>query len=96
MFLEAAQAVAAAIANCSGTDENKAFWLFRRVLTRPPQLAERRLLLRFYHSQHARLTAGQLDAAKIAGPGEGDLLERAAWTLTARSLLNLDEAVSRE
>ena len=37
----------------------------------------------------------ELDAAKIAGPGLGEASERAAWTVLARVLLNLDEAVTK-
>jgi hypothetical protein len=96
MFLEAAQALGAAVADRSGTDADKAQWLFRRVLTRPPQAQERKLLLEYLQSQRSRLAAGELDAAKVALPGEGDIIERAAWTLAARALFNLDEAISRE
>ena len=31
----------------------------------------------------------------IAGPGDGDVNARAAWTLLARSLLNLDETITK-
>ena len=34
-----------------------------------------------------------LDAAAITGGGEGDLAEAAAWTIVARAVLNLDEAI---
>jgi hypothetical protein len=96
MFLEAAQALGAAAADRPGTNDDKAAWIFRRVLTRPPQVQERKLLLDFLASQHARLLAKELDASKISGPGDGDPLQRAAWTLVARALLNLDEAITRE
>ena len=33
--------------------------------------------------------------AAIAGPGQGDALERAAWTILARAILNLDEMVTK-
>ena len=32
-------------------------------------------------------------AGALAGPGEGDAAERAAWMLVARAVMNLDEAV---
>jgi hypothetical protein len=96
MFLEGAQALGAAAATRPGTDDERANWIFRQVLTRPPQAPERKLVLDYYHSQHARLAAQELDASKVAPHGGGDLLPRAAWTLVARALLNLDEAISRE
>jgi hypothetical protein len=70
--------------------------LFQRCLTRPPTEQELALLVRFYETQKQRLTAKELDPAAIAGPGEGDAIERAAWTLTARAVLNLDEAITKE
>ena len=39
--------------------------------------------------------AQELDAAAIAGPGD-NAISRAAWTLVARALLNLDEIITRD
>ncbi len=41
-------------------------------------------------------TKKELDAAAIAGAGAGDANERAAWTVVARALLNLDETITKE
>ena len=53
------------------------------------------MLVRFYRGQKERLDRKELDAARIAGPGDGDATERAAWTILARALLNTDEAVTK-
>jgi hypothetical protein len=42
------------------------------------------------------LAKKELNATKIAGGGDGDVTERAAWTAAARVVLNLDEAVTKE
>src|SRR5262245_51193367 len=70
--------------------------LFRRCLTRLPTAAELAALTHFYETQHQRLLAKELDASAIAGPGDGDLIDRAAWTLMARAILNLDEVITKE
>jgi hypothetical protein len=76
--------------------ETRMIHLFRRCLTRPPTAAELSLLVKFHETQRQRLAARELDAAAIAGSGDGDASERAAWTLTARAILNLDEAITKE
>ena len=53
------------------------------------------MLVRFYQAQKERFERKELDAAAIAGPGEGDAGERAAWTVLARAILNLDETVTK-
>ena len=54
------------------------------------------MLVKFYQNQSARLAKKELNAAAIAGPGEGNVNERAAWTTVTRALLNLDETISKE
>ncbi len=100
VFLEAAQALGKSVASHPGTVEQKADHLFRLILSRPPQDEERHLLIQFHAAQLGRLESKTLDAGKILGAAPSDvsqeeLWQRAGWTLAARSLLNLDEAVSK-
>jgi hypothetical protein len=95
VFVEAAQALGKTITALPGSDSERLAILFRRCLTRPPSAQETAMLLKFYSDQKARFEKKELDAAKVAGPGDGDINARAAWTTTARSLLNLDEAVTK-
>ena len=94
-FTEAAQALGREFASQSASDGSRLSELFRRCLTRPPLDEEITLLSRFLKTQRDRLTAKELDPVTLAGPGEGDATERAAWSLVARALLNLDEAVTK-
>jgi hypothetical protein len=94
--VEAAQALGKMIATRPGALEERAAYLYRRCVTRPPTPAETAALLRYYMAQKARCDRKELDAAAIAGPGgDGDINDRAAWTLLARSLLNLDQAITK-
>ncbi len=95
VFEEAAQALGRIMPACGGSIEDRACLLFRRCLTRPPDSVELSMLVKFYHAQKGRLERKELDAARIAGPGDGDPVERAAWTILARGLLNADEAVTK-
>ena len=94
-FMEAAQALGKQLAERPGTIAEKTTLLFRRCVTRPPTAAELASMEAFYRKQKARLEKKELDPAKIAGLGTGDLTERAAWTVLARALLNTDEAIVR-
>ena len=94
MFVEFARALAARVVREETSPEARAELLFRTALTRPPTAAEGAALVEFAAAQRSRLEAGGLHAAKIThGPANADL---AAWTLTARAVLNLDEAVTKE
>jgi hypothetical protein len=71
----------------------RVYYLFRRCLTRPPSAEETAALVKFYQTQKHRFENKELDAARIAGEGSGDVNERAAWTALARALFNLDEMI---
>jgi hypothetical protein len=96
VVIESAQALGRSIAELPGADGDRVTELFRRCLTRPPTPKERAALWDYYQRQHDRLKSGKLDAKTIGGGGGGDLVERAAWTLTARVVLNLDEMITKE
>jgi hypothetical protein len=95
VFVEAAQALGARMAVESLPVEGRVTELFRRCLTRPPSADERALLVQFYQAQKQRFAGKELDAGAVAGPGGGDVIERAAWTVVARALLNLDETITK-
>ncbi len=101
MLLEIAAALGKQTATGSGDDAEKLARLFRRVLTRPPLADERALLLAYVDGERRRLEATEKSQAspsttkptKTEGtPASADVR---AWMLTARALLNLDEAVTR-
>ena len=94
VMIEAAQTLGHEFAARSESHTERLQNLFRRCLTRPATPDELALLNRFFHEQLGRIERKELNAAAIAGPGE--LAEtRAAWTLVARTLLNLDETITR-
>ncbi len=93
VFMEAARALGRRLAAEPEAPEERAARLFSRILTRPPAPAERARLVEFLHAQRARFEAGELDAAAVAGTGSA---EAAAWTVLARALFNLDEAITKE
>jgi hypothetical protein len=93
-FVEAARALGKMLAARPGDVGQKAEYLFRRCLVRPPDAAERQMLVRFFEAQRQRFARGELDVARVAGPG-ADATERAAWTVLARALLNTDEAITK-
>jgi hypothetical protein len=95
VFQEAAQELGRRMASQAGSVEERIDDLFRRCIARPPEPDERSLLLRFYRVQRERFERKELDAAAIAGPGEGDAVERAIWAVLARAILNLDEVVTK-
>jgi hypothetical protein len=95
VFLEAAQALGRTLASSQISAEERITGLFRRCLTRPPTEEERTLLAEYFRTQRQRFASGELKAEAIAGAGAGDVVERAAWTVVARALLNLDETVTK-
>jgi Protein of unknown function (DUF1553)/Protein of unknown function (DUF1549)/Planctomycete cytochrome C len=95
VFQEAAQALGQLMNARGGSVDERVNALFRRCLTRAPDRDELSQLAQFFQSQKRRFELKELDAAQIAGPGPGEASERAAWTVLARVILNLDEAVTK-
>ena len=93
VFVEASQALGRMMTARTGTTAERIAYLFRRCVTRPPTREESELLNQYYTAQQARFEKKELDAATVAGKGEGETNARAAWTVLARSLLNIDEAI---
>jgi hypothetical protein len=95
MFTEMARALGQEMTASGGSVDERMVDLFRRCLTRPADDAERAELVAFHAAQLDRFARSELNAMQIAGEGAGDPNMRAAWTVTARVLLNLDEAITR-
>ena len=95
VLVEAAQSLGTEFASRVEPDSEKLKYLFRRCVTRPPTGEEIPLLQGFFQDQLARLERKELDPIAIAGPGE-NAVHRAAFTLVARALLNLDETITRD
>ncbi|MBL9093119.1 MAG: PSD1 domain-containing protein [Planctomycetaceae bacterium] len=99
MIMEAAEALGKLLAAAAGDDATKLENLFRRILTRPPSAEEARDLLEFYRTERAHLAQAAASPPAAATKGASSAPQVApevrAWTLTARALLNVDEAVTR-
>ena len=90
MFLEMARALGKqALAR-----DDPAVYVFRRLLTRPPEPVELKKLQDYFQQQLKRLQAGELDAKAIC-KAPAATPEWAAWTLVVRVLMNLDEAITK-
>jgi hypothetical protein len=100
-FYEYAGAFAQRVLKESSTDDDKRIvHAFRLCLGRSPSDRERNRLLAFLLEQKRDFVAAPDDARKLAdaqsGEKESAVIERAAWIMTARVLLNLDEFITRE
>ncbi len=96
VFVEAAQTLGKLLAEDAARDDQRLEELYLRCVGRLPTADERDALLAFHAANLQRLSGGELDAVKIAGGDDQNLPARAAWTLTARAVMNLDEAISKE
>ncbi len=95
MFVESAEALAAkTLAEGGASDEARIAYAFQRCTSRAPQPDELATLVGFLGKQRTRVASGAITPADLLG-GETDG-ELAAWTLTTRVLLNLDETITRE
>ncbi|WP_372721628.1 DUF1553 domain-containing protein, partial [Novipirellula sp.] len=100
MYFEMARALAKqTLAKQTSEDANDspaeiATSMFRRILTRPPTIEETEMLTAYFDAQKQRLVSGQLIAAEIGGDKNASA-DFAAWSMVARVIMNLDEAVTR-
>ncbi|MBA2117037.1 PSD1 and planctomycete cytochrome C domain-containing protein [Bremerella alba] len=94
MYVELAQALAFASQHNASTPEEIAENIFRRLLTRPPEEDELKAIFAYRNQQLSRLLSGELDVQAI-GSQKSNSPEQAAWAMVARSLMNLDEAVTK-
>ncbi|MEZ6068159.1 MAG: DUF1553 domain-containing protein [Planctomycetaceae bacterium] len=104
MYLEFARAIGRDVSRPSSTNDAAgggpadhsamATKLFERLLTRSPTGPELSRILEFRAAQLSRLEAGELNSGLVCGQASATP-EQAAWTLTARALMNLEEAITR-
>jgi hypothetical protein len=95
VLLEVAQALAKRVVATNGETAERVTYLFRLCLVRKPTAEEVAALAKFYETQKERFARDENRAEKVAGAG-ANAVERAAWTATARAVLNLDEFVTKE
>jgi hypothetical protein len=96
VLLEAARGIAGRAIAHNGPTSDRLPYLFKLCLVRPPTSDEVAAVAKFYESQQARFDADPKRAETVAGAGKGNAAERAAWTATARAILNLDEFITKE
>jgi len=102
VFFEAARALAARLLRetpAPATNEKRAAYGFRLAVTRTPTQDEVGRIVASYahHLERFRKEPDAAARAIKAYAGAGiDAAEQAAWTLVANSLLNLDEALTRQ
>ena len=94
MFLEMARSLGTAAAKRDGESADKARWIFQRLLTRAPGEAELSSLVEYVKAQQKRVDAKELDLKKIGGADASS--EAVALAMLARSLMNLDEVITKE
>lgn len=107
LFLEAARGFGQRMLRAGGDEDSERLRFgFRLCTARDPEANEMRLLQQLLDRQRRRYAADVTQAALLLAISSGDesepessdsgLAERAAWTMVARVLLNLDETVTRE
>ncbi|GMV92621.1 MAG: hypothetical protein AMXMBFR82_23990 [Candidatus Hydrogenedentota bacterium] len=103
LFVECARGLAEDTLTYGGeATRSRIEYAFRRCTSRMPEDGEIATLEAFLEKQQARIAAGDLSADAILksaawdGGTIDDPAELAAWTLTARVMLNLDETIVRQ
>jgi hypothetical protein len=96
VFAECAKALAdQTLLHGGASDADRIAYAFERCTARAPDAADLGTLQKFLEKQRARIASQELKPAEIVGAADASA-ELAAWTLTARVLLNLDETITRQ
>jgi hypothetical protein len=106
VYVEAAQSLAREVVKFAGADAAaRATYAFRRVLARPPAVAEVERLVKFFEAERQHYERNADAARKLTASGSGEpsatpegtkteVAELAAWTVVSNVLLNLDETLN--
>jgi hypothetical protein len=99
VFFECAQRLGRRLAFGSFEDEaERLAYAFKLCLARNPSAEELGRLRRLYQDEHRLISARPANAVQIAAanhPGDPNVVEAATWVAVVRTLLNLDEFVTR-
>ena len=96
VLLDAARGLAKRAIEQDGNTKVRVEQLFKLCLARKPSAEESARIVKFYDAQRDRFAVDPDRADAVGGTGPGTAAERAAWTATARAILNLDEFVTKE
>jgi mono/diheme cytochrome c family protein len=93
-----ASAAVSVEASAEETTAQKISILFQRCLSREPTAAEQNRLVKLFDDVAAQYRNQPEEAAKLAqvDPKLSDAAQAAAWFVVARTVLNLDETITRE
>lgn len=87
------------LAHGGTTTQSRIAYAFQRCVSREPGADEAAAIETFLSKQQARIAAGELSPGAILAADDANRdvdAELAAWTLAARVILNLDEAITRQ
>ena len=101
-YAEAARVLAERmLRDASASTDERLRWLYRRVLSREANEAERAILVELFGQHRQQYAADKGAAEKLISAGiapvpkDLDTAELAAWTSVARTVLNLHESITR-
>jgi hypothetical protein len=99
VFVECAQELGRKLAEETGTTDERIDSAFRNCFSRRPSSGEKDRLLRLFGDLYEQTKSNQTEAAKLLGTRKSDKMDAvqaAAWIAFVRTLMNLDEFMTRE
>jgi hypothetical protein len=97
IFVESARTLGERLAASAGRDRDRIALGFRLCLARRPDKLEETKLSALLQNLKMQYAHDLDNARKVCGPNAaGDCAERAAWIVLARTILNLDEVITRD